>query len=211
MRDFGPIVRSAAGHAAVRLAELPQGRPVGAQPVGHDHLGHGALPLAEFAQQFQRRFPITSRLDYQLEHLALVVDGAPDIVDPALDSDEDLVQMPAVAGRRASLPDLLGIGGAELERPTADGLVGDIDAAHGEQVLDILVAQGEPKVEQDRMLFDGRRKAMAGVGSGAYARACRAASRAAIRFTCRSRAASLASSRGLTDPRFVRDLPQDLT
>ena len=43
-----------------------------------------------------------------------------------------------------------------------------VDATLGEKVLDIAVAQGEPKVEPDRMLDDRGRKPVTGVGQGAH-------------------------------------------
>ena len=55
--------------------------------------------------------------------------------------------------------------------PAAHRFVGDVDAALGQQVLDIAIAQGEPKVEPDRVLDDDRREATASVGNGAHARA----------------------------------------
>jgi len=54
-----------------------------------------------------------------------------------------------------------GIDAAELECPPAHRLVGGIDAALGEEVLDIAIAQGEPEVEPDRVLDDRGRKPVA--------------------------------------------------
>ena len=52
---------------------------------------------------------------------------------------------------------------AELERPSTHRIVGYIDASLSEQVLDIAIAQGEPKVEPDRMLDDGGREPVTGM------------------------------------------------
>ena len=43
VRDLGPVVRPAADQMAVRHAEAPQGRAVGAQPVGRDRFGHAMM------------------------------------------------------------------------------------------------------------------------------------------------------------------------
>jgi len=66
-------------------------------------------------------------------------------VNLAADPDEDLVQMPAVRGPWPPAADPGGIAAAELERPSTHSLVGGIDAALGEQVLDIAIAERERK------------------------------------------------------------------
>jgi hypothetical protein len=63
---------------------------------------------------------------------------------------------------------LVGVNPAELEHPAPDGLVGRIDAALGEHVLDVAAAECEPEVKPDGMLDDRRRKAMAGIGQTAH-------------------------------------------
>ena len=52
---------------------------------------------------------------------------------------------------------------AELQSPAADRLVGHIDAALGEHILDVAVAQSEAELEPDGLLDDDARKAVAAV------------------------------------------------
>jgi len=58
-----------------------------------------ALSLEEFAQQFQRRVLVAPALDQHVQHLALVVDGAPEEHPAPADLHHHLVEMPS-AGRR---------------------------------------------------------------------------------------------------------------
>jgi len=104
-----------------------------------------------------------------VENLAFVVDGTPEIMDLAADPPEDLVEMPSVRGPRAPLSDQLCIASAEFQKPPAHGLVGRIHAALGEQILYVAIAEGEAEVESDRVLDDHGREAMAGVGKFAHA------------------------------------------
>ena len=97
------------------------------------------------AQEFKGRLPVTPWLEDDVENFALVVDGTPEVVDLAADPDEDLVQMPASRRPWPAPSNPSGIDAAELERPPAHRLVGSVDAMLGEQVLDIAIAQGEPK------------------------------------------------------------------
>jgi hypothetical protein len=57
---------------------------------------------------------------------------------------------------------------AELARPAADGLVGDLDATLREQILHIPQAQGEPEVEPDGVADHLRREAVALIRDGRH-------------------------------------------
>jgi hypothetical protein len=81
-----------------------------------------------------------------LEHLALVIYGAPQVVHLAVDphedlAHEDLVEMPPPARIRsmlnATLPDLCGKARAKPIPPEPHRLVADIDPALEEQILDL--------------------------------------------------------------------------
>lgn len=133
LRDLGPVVRAAAGHAAVRQAKVPQCRAAGAKPVGDDGLRRETLSSGQLKRQLQRRLPVAPGLRDHLERLALVIGGAPQVVDPASDAHEDLVQKPTACRPWAPPPDPTGAGGAERGRPATHRLAGDIDAAFGEQ------------------------------------------------------------------------------
>jgi hypothetical protein len=60
------------------------------------------------------------------------------------------------------LPQLSGEQGTEFQHPSPDGLVGDLDAALGEQLLDIPEAQGEAEIEPHGVPDDGGREPVAG-------------------------------------------------
>jgi hypothetical protein len=49
----------------------------------------------------------------------------------------------------------------ELQHPTPDRFIGDIQPALGEQILDIAEAEGEAKVQPYRMPDDNRRELVA--------------------------------------------------
>ena len=76
----------------------------------------------------KRGTPITPRLDEDVDHIAVLVDGTPEMLTLALDVDEELVQVPRIAQSPFSPLQRPGILGAELPAPVADGLVGDGDS-----------------------------------------------------------------------------------
>lgn len=123
--------------------------------------GHVSLPLQKVPQELKGRRPVATRLDDGIEDFTLVVDCAPEIVELTPDPNEDFVQMPPIRRPRTSPADLAGVGATELKRPTAHLLGRDIDAAFGEQVLIIAIAQREPEIQPDGVLDDHGRKAAA--------------------------------------------------
>jgi hypothetical protein len=90
--------------------------------------------------------------------LAFVVHRAPQVHAPSADAADHLVQMPARGGRRApALPVACDLR-AELDRPTADGLAADLNAARRQQLLHISQAQREAEIEPDRLADNVRRE-----------------------------------------------------
>ena len=84
---------------------MPEGGAVGAQLVGRHPGRREALFAKQLAHQFDGRRPVSTTLDQDLEHLALVVDGTPQIHVLVRDPDDLFVEMPALGrGRHARKP-----------------------------------------------------------------------------------------------------------
>ena len=126
--------------------EIPEGGAVGPQLVGHNQPGREALLSEQFAHQLQGSPPVSPRLDQDIEDLALVIDGAPQIHSPSSDAHDHLVQMPPVARAGPPLPQPPRDHRAELPHPAPDRLIGDIEPALGKKFLHVAVAQGEAEV-----------------------------------------------------------------
>lgn len=94
MRNFGSIVGVTAAHMPIGQAEIAKRRSVGSEPIGDEGFRWGSS-LQEPPHEFQRRFPVALRLDEDIQYFSLVVDCAPEIVDPIADPNEKLVEMPA--------------------------------------------------------------------------------------------------------------------
>ncbi len=71
--------------------------PVAAQLVGDQPPRLTLLALQQLAEKTFGSPAVTTRLDEDIEDVAIVIDGTPEIVPPSLDGDEDLVQVPSVA------------------------------------------------------------------------------------------------------------------
>ena len=72
-------------------------RPVAAQLVGDQSHGLTLLALQQLAKKACGSPTVATRLDEDIDDVAIVIDGTPEIASPAPDGDEDLVQVPDVA------------------------------------------------------------------------------------------------------------------
>ncbi len=98
------------------------------QFVGHEAHRLCALALQELAEEALCCSSITTCLHEEVDHVAVLIDGTPEILPLALDSHEELVQEPRVTQSLVAPLQLAGVLGAELPAPLTDGLVGDDDS-----------------------------------------------------------------------------------
>lgn len=98
VRVFGPVVKPlvlAVFHAA---QGLPHRRPVTGQLVRDHHPWYIAQAFEQLTEEPLRCPFVPCALHQDVQHLSVLVDGAPPIVDPTVDGEKHLVQMPLVAG-----------------------------------------------------------------------------------------------------------------
>ena len=163
VRDLCPIVRTPAGDMAVSSAKIPQGCTVGSEPIRDDGVRQVSLALEELPHKLERRLLVASRLNEDIENLTRVVDGAPEIMDPAADPDEHLIEVPPPRRAWTTLPEPRRIDASELERPLPNRLIRDVDAALGAQVLDVAIAEREAELEPHGMPDDLGGEAVPGI------------------------------------------------
>ena len=108
--------------------------------------GTRALLLQEPAEEPPAR-PCPGGLDQDVQDVAVLVDGPPQVLPIAVDLDEDLVQVPLVAGPGLAAAQAGRVGGPELGAPLPDRLVGDDHAALEHELLDLAEAQREAVVQ----------------------------------------------------------------
>ena len=118
---------------------MPEGSAVGAQLVGRHPGRREALFTEQFAHQLDGGRPVSTTLDQDLEDLALVVDGTPQIHLLACDPDDHFVEMPAIARSRTAPSQAPSDRRSEFEHPTANAFVGEIEATLGKQLLHIAI------------------------------------------------------------------------
>ena len=102
-----------------------------------------SLRISRTAARLLRR-----RLNQHVENLAFVIDGAPQVHPLAGNPDHHLVQLPPVARAWAGPPQLSCDPGPELQNPAPHRLIGNLQAALGEEFLNVAVAQCESGYSQ---------------------------------------------------------------
>src|ERR1700730_9834565 len=137
MRILRPIVFSQALLMVAAKPEILKGSAVGAQLVGRHPRRREALLAEQLAHQLDSRRPVSTTLDQDLEDLAFVVDGTPQM--PAIRTTiSSRCQRSLGRGRHRRRP--RAIAGPNLSTPTANALVGEVEPTLGKQFLDIAIA-----------------------------------------------------------------------
>ena len=119
---------------------------VAPQLVGDDPPGHAALTFQQLTEETFSRTPIAARLEQDVDHVAVLVNGTPGILPLPLDGHEEFVEVPRIAQATLSPLEGTGVRGAELQTPQSDGLVGDDDPPLCQEIFDISKAQAEAVV-----------------------------------------------------------------
>jgi hypothetical protein len=78
---------------------------------------------------------IAPGLDEDIEHNAILIDGAPEILQHALDPNEHLVRVPLVSWSWPAASPAIGESRAEFHAPASHRVVGDDDAALSQDQL----------------------------------------------------------------------------
>ena len=140
-------------HGAVR-------RRVAAQLVRDQTARFAALSFQELPEEPFSRPAIAPRLHQDVEHVAVLVHGPPQILLPPPDLDEQLVQMPGVALAAPAVPQPPCVVEPERSTPMSNRLIRYGDTPFGEEIFDIPKTQAETMVEPDGVTDDFRGKSV---------------------------------------------------
>src|SRR3974377_1232647 len=163
MRSLHSIVSVTLGRVShVAEAGSHRGR-VASQSVSNDPQRLSSLSAQKSAEEPFCGASITPRLHQDVDYVAILVDRPPEILQVAVDSEEDFVQMPVVAELALSSLQFADIIRAELLTPQPNGFIGYEDAAFRQKILDVSEAETETMVGPDCVTDDLGRKPIAGV------------------------------------------------
>ena len=163
VRDFGSMVSVRVGVVDDGGHDLAVSGAVAFQLVGDQPPGRAGLPLQQLAEESFGGFPITARLDEDIEHITILIYRAPEVLAFALYLYEDLVQVPRVTETTLSTLQSPSVFRPELDTPRSDRFIGNGDAALSQKTLDIAKAQAKSVVQPDRVADDFGRKSISAV------------------------------------------------
>jgi hypothetical protein len=121
VRDLGPVVEIAALAMLDPWQDLPLGRTIAPEFIGHDHTGNVLQPLEQLLEEPLGRLGAAPALHQNIEHGTVLIDRSPQIVQLAADADEHLIQMPLVARPWPAALERVGECPAKAQTPGADG------------------------------------------------------------------------------------------
>ena len=145
------VLRPAMGH---RRHELAVRHRVAGQLVGDDHPGHLPQARAQSAEQLPCRHRVSARPHQNVEHVAVLVDRAPQAPPCAVDLGEHLTEVPVVAWPRITTAQLVRLLLPEPLAPGPDRLIGHLDTTFEHQLPHVAEAQREPVLQPDAMADD---------------------------------------------------------
>ena len=150
MRRLHSIVGVTLGRV-IHIAEARSHRGrIASQSVADDAQRLSSLSAQKPAEEPLCSASITSRLHQNVDYVAILVDGTPEILQFAVDSKEDLVQMPVVAEPALAPLQLADIICAELLTPPPNRFIGYENAPFRQKILDVSEAEAETMVSPDR-------------------------------------------------------------
>jgi hypothetical protein len=144
---------------------------IGPEFICHDDSGHIAQTLQQLAKEALGGLRVTPALHQNIKHVAMLINGSPEVVQFAADPHEHLIQEPLVSGLWPPLLERFGIGAPEAQAPFTDCLVADHDASRRQDQFDFPQAQAKAVIQPDSLVDDFSRKAVAAVRVGRRAHA----------------------------------------
>ncbi len=105
-------------------------------------------PFSSLRKNFFAAFLVPATLDQDVQHIAILVHGSPQIMLFAIDLDEHLIEVPFVTGSRTLAAQFVSVDLTELETPFTNRFVAECHTTHRHDFLHVTKAQSEAEVER---------------------------------------------------------------
>jgi hypothetical protein len=140
MGGLGPIVGILLGIVGNAWQDRSTGSTIAFQLVGDDPEWLLALTAQQSAKEPLGCTLIAARLQQNIDDITILIHGTPKILLPAVDSDEEFVQIPGITEASLFLLKTSGIVGPEFPAPLSDGFVRNTYSALGQKIFNITEA-----------------------------------------------------------------------
>jgi hypothetical protein len=132
--------------------DLASGGAIGPEFISHEYPRHVAQTFQQLAKEAFRRPRVATIRNQYIEHVPMLINGSPEVVQFTPDADKHLIQEPPVAGLRPAPFEAVGAGSPEAQAPLTDSLLADHDASRRQNQLDFAQAEAEAMVEPNRLV-----------------------------------------------------------
>lgn len=167
MRNLGAVVSVLSGVVGYLRQDCSLRCTVALEFVGDDPERLSVLTAHQPTEESLGCTLIAARLQQNIDHVSVLINGTPEILLLAVDSDEQFVQIPDVAEATLFRLQTLCIAGSEFSAPLADRFERDDDSAFGQQIFNITEAHTETVIDPHGIADDFRRESVSAVaGSG---------------------------------------------
>jgi hypothetical protein len=154
MRGFGAIVGVTFRVMSHVAKDRSHSCRVTSEFVGNDTKWFFSLAAQQSSKESFCGALITARLNQDVDHVAVLVHGTPEILLLAIDPNEDFVQVPNISEAALTPLQFSGIVRTELLTPESNRFIRDDDSAFGQKILNISEAQAETMVNPDGIAND---------------------------------------------------------
>jgi len=140
------------------------GRARRAQLIRDQHTWDLLASLEQFPKELLGSRFVRSALHQDIEHIPMLINCSPEIVQLGIDAEKDLVKVPFVACLATTSTRVVGSVLAKFLAPLPDRFIAEDDPTLGHQFFDIAIAEWKTEIEPDCVTNNLRGKAIARVG-----------------------------------------------
>jgi hypothetical protein len=166
MRVLRAIVEVAAAPMSDLGQELALCHAVALQPVSDQPTWLVSEAREQALEEPLGGTPVPPILNQDVQHHAMLIYRAPEIMQHAVDAQKHLIEVPGVARLRPAPPQLTGELRTELPTPAPDTLMRDGDAPLRQDQFHIPQAQAEHVIQPHSVADDLRREAVSRISGG---------------------------------------------
>jgi hypothetical protein len=149
MRDFGTIV----GVDSIDVLDCwhhgPMRGVIAFEFIRHQPARLIALAFKQATKEAHGRLLVPPTLDQDINRVAVLINGPPQILLFPLNRDEHFVEIPGISQATLSFLQFSSIRGSKLLTPLANGFIGDGEATLGEEFFNFTKAEAEPMIQPD--------------------------------------------------------------
>ena len=147
MGILGPIVEPFMLAMLNSWQDLTFGCSITLQFISNDHPWDILEPFEQLTEKSLGSFFVAAALHQDIQYVALLIHGSPQIVFLSLDRQNHLVEMPFITARGTTTAQFVGVGLPKFEAPLPHRFIGHDDPALGHELFDITKTQRKTEIQ----------------------------------------------------------------